>query len=356
MMVKKYSKYQDIVTVKNKKLTIQDFETTDPELLEFFEQISPELRQDRLVSTLRIGVIALKGVHTGERIDYIQNEFQKLHQKYDKILDQTLEGMQSMCNGYMGENGEFIQTINEKFGEGSILFKEISDLRQDIGIKQNVDEIKNKTTLKGADFEDHVEVMLHKNAKVFGDIIESTTNTVGKVKRSKKGDFVATIPETRKKITFEIKNVASISANEIQKTLDNAIENREASFGVLIVKSVESVPKSMGWFQVLSGNKLVVALGSDDEETFQDEFLLIAYRWARSIINSKNLKEKQIDPQVIKEKTNSISQKIQKLKTIKTDCNNIEKTSKSIKTTVESLTDEIGEELDCLNKEIEHEV
>ena len=347
-------KIRDATVVINKgKLTISDFKTADPEVVEYFEKIKPELRQDRLVSTLRTGVIALKGAQIGERVDYVEKEFQKLYQKYNNLLGLTLQEMESMCNGYMGENGEFKQIMTENFGPEGILFKEISKLRQEIGIKQNVDEIKSKTTLKGADFEDIVEEVLNKIAKVHGDIVENTTNSVGKVKRSKKGDFVATISETSKKITFEAKDVSSISANEIQKTLGEAIENREASFGVLIVKSVESVPKSIGWFQEISGDKLIVALGSDDEEALQDELLLIAYRWARSKVNAKNLKEKQVDSQLIKEKTESIGQKIQKLKTIKTDCTNIEKTSKNIKTVVESLAEEIGVELDCLNKEIE---
>ena len=353
MMMKKYSKNQDVVTTKSGKLLIQDFVTADPELVEFFEQIPPELRQDKLVSTLRTGVISLNSSHVGERVDYVEKKFQKLHQKYDKSLSQTLEEMESICNGYMGENGEFKHSIIENFGPGSILFKEISNLRQDIGIKQSVDEIKNKTTLKGVDFEDLVEEMLHQKAKICGDIIENTTHTVGRVKRSKKGDFIATISETMKKITFETKDVGTISANQIRKILDEAIDNREASYGVLIVKSVESVPKSIGYFQELSGNKLVVALGSDGDDTLQDELLLIAYKWARNKVNAKDLKEKQIDPQVIKEKTDSIRQKIQKLKTIKTDCNNIEKTSKNIKITAESISEEISDELDCLNKEIE---
>ena len=121
--------------------------------------------------------------------------------------------MESVCDRYMGKNGEFKQTMTENFGQEGILFKEISNLRQEIAVKQNVYEIKSKTTLKGADFEDLVEEILHKKAKVYGDIIENTTNTVGKVKRSKKGDFVATISETSKKITFETKDVVSISGN-----------------------------------------------------------------------------------------------------------------------------------------------
>ena len=121
MMMKKYSKNQDVVTTKSGKLLIQDFVTADPELVEFFEQIPPELRQDKLVSTLRTGVISLNSSHVGERVDYVEKKFQKLHQKYDKSLSQTLEEMESICNGYMGENGEFKHSITENFGEGSIL-------------------------------------------------------------------------------------------------------------------------------------------------------------------------------------------------------------------------------------------
>lgn len=368
-------KLKDEVVVINKgKLTITDFQTADPEVVEYFGNQKPELRQDRLVSTLRTGVIALKGAQIGERVDYVEKEFQKLNQKYNNTLGLTLQEMESMYDGYMGENGKFRQIMTENFGEDGILLKEIfdpnrdgsplnklktewksdiSNLKQELGIKEKEDELKSKTTLKGAEFEDYCQGKLESLAKVFGDMVERTTNSSGKVKRSKKGDFLVTLANSSKKITFETKDVGSISANEVRKILDEAIENREAVYGILVARSVEAFPKSIGWFQEIGNDKLVIALGTDEEESLHDELLLIAYKWARTKINSENLKEKQVDAELIEQKIQSIKQKIQKFRTIKTDCNNIEKTSKNIKTTAETLAEEIGVELDEMNKSLE---
>jgi len=333
----------DIVVINRGKLIITDFQTADPEIVEYFEKQKPELRQDRLVSTLRTGVISLNSAQIGERVDYVEKEFQKLNQKQSNTLGLALQEMESMCDGYMGENGKFRQIMTENF----------SILRQELGIKEKEDELKSRTTLKGADFEDHCEDLLGRTAKVFGDIIEKTTSVAGKVNRSKKGDFVLTIANSSKKITFETKDVGSISANEIRKILDESIENREASYGILVAKSVEAFPKSIGWFQEIGNDKLVVALGSDSGEPFHDELLLIAYKWARAKVNSQNLEEKHVDAKLIESKIETIKQKIQKFRTIKTECNNIEKASNSIKTTTEVLAKEIGIELDYMNKNLE---
>jgi len=346
--------------VKHGKLIIKNLETADNEIVEYFEKQKDGLRQERFVSALRTGVIALKSGQTSENVDFVKKEFENLRNKFVVTLDRTIQDIANSVEDHFGENGIIVKDIFDPNREGSPLNQlknemrnELAGLRQDFGIKEKEDEIKAKTTLKGADFEDLCQNLLEKTAKVFGDIIEETTSKVGKVKRSKKGDFVLTLSNSSKKITFETKDVGSISANEIRKTLDEAIENREASYGVLVTKSVESLPKSIDWFQEIGNDKLVIALGADEEESFHEELLLIAYKWARTKVNSQNLKEKRVDPEVIEQKTESIRQKIQKVKTIKTDCNNIEKTTKNIKTTVESLVEEIGEDLDEMSKSLE---
>ena len=117
----------DVVVINKGKLTITCFQTADPEVVEYFGDQKPELRQDRLVSTLRTGVIALKGAQIGERMDYVEKEFQKLDQKYTNTLGLTLQEMDSMYDGYMGENGKFRQIMTENFGEDGVLLKEIFD-------------------------------------------------------------------------------------------------------------------------------------------------------------------------------------------------------------------------------------
>ena len=342
--------------------------------MDYFEKQRPELREDRFVSAVRTGVMALKSTEISERVDYVEKKFEKLNDKFGKTLTDTIDELETLHDGIFGENGRMREIMMEHFGENGTLLKEVFDpsneqsplykimrgvqiefstLRAELGIKEKEEEMTSMTTLKGAEFEDLCQSILEKPAKVFGDTIEDTTSKPGNVKRSKKGDLVLTVGDSSKKIVIEIKDVGTISANKITETLDEAIENRAASFGILVAKSVESFPKEISWFQEIGNDKLVVALGSESEETFHDELLLIAYKWARAKVNFQSAKEKQVDAEIVEEKIESIRKKIKKMGTIKTDCSNIEKTSKHIKTTADELASEIVDELDEMNKSLE---
>jgi len=178
-----------------------------------------------------------------------------------------------------------------------------------------------------------------------GDLLENTTKIPGKLQDSKKGDFVATIAENNMKIVLEMKDTR-ISGTEIEKTLSESIENREASYGILVVKYVESLPKSVGWFREFGNNMLVCALATEkNEESLHDELLLISYKWAKTRIMLQSLKEKQIDAEFIQNKITKIQSKVGELKKIKTQCTNIENASEEIREIVKTLQDEIGTEL-----------
>jgi hypothetical protein len=364
-----------VISIADGELTIKNFQTSDPDIVDYFEKQQDEIKQERFVSALRTGVMALKSTDISERVDYVEKKFEKLHNNFENKISGTFDDLVNLHDGIFGENGQMRDIMTEHFGENGILLKEVFDpnneqsplykimrgfqiefstLRAELGIKETEEDLTSRTTLKGAEFEDMCREILEKPAKVFGDTIEDTTSNPGNVKRSKKGDLVLTVADSSKKIAIEIKDVGTISANKITDTLDEAIENRAASFGILVAKSVESFPREIGWFQEIGGNKLVVALGSESEDSFHEELLLIAYKWARTKVNSQNSREKQVDAEAIDGKIQSIRKKIKKMSTIKTDCSNIEKTSKHIKTVAEEIVNEITDELDDMNKSLEN--
>ena len=61
--------------IKNGTITIKNLVTADPEIVEYFEKLKEGLRQERFVSALRTGVIALKSGQTAENVDYVKKEF-----------------------------------------------------------------------------------------------------------------------------------------------------------------------------------------------------------------------------------------------------------------------------------------
>lgn len=75
------------------------------------------------------------------------------------------------------------------------------------------------------------------------------------------------------------------------------------------------------------------------------ELLLIAYKWARLRIMLQNFKENKIDAGFIHNKITKIQHKISELRTIKTQCRNIETASDKIWTVSKQLEDDVGREL-----------
>jgi len=354
---------QDIAVefdIKNERLTIKNLVTADPEIVEYFQNLKDGLRQERLVSALRTGVIALKSGQTAENVDYVKKEFDNLKNKFGVSLDRTIQDIANSVEEHFGENGIIVKDIFDPNREGTPLYQlknemrnEVSGLRQDLGIKGAEDEIKNKTTLKGADFEEICYDILGKAAKINGDLLEDTTGVTGKLKGCKKGDYVLSLSDCKKKITFDAKNVESISASKIKEVLEGALENREASYAILIVKSPAAVPKSIGTFNEIGENMLVCAIGNGDEETIHDELLFMALKYAKIRVKSQSANNKHVDASFIEEKIGNIRQKIGKLRSSKADCTNIEKSTKNIRNNIESLEDEINENLDSMDKSLE---
>lgn len=355
--------YQDTIVdldVKHGKLIIKNLETADNDIVEYFKKQKDGLRQERFVSALRTGVIALKSGQTSENVDFVKKEFENLKHKFVVTLDTTIQDIANSVEEHFGENGIIVKDIFDPNREGSPLNQlrnemrnELSGLRQDLGIKEAEDEIKNKTTLKGADFEEICYEILGKAAKINGDLLEDTTGVTGKLKACKKGDYVLTLSDCKKKITFDAKDVGSISATKIKEVLEGAIENREASYAILVVKSPDAVPKSIGAFNEIGDNMLVCAIGNGDEVTIHDELLLMALRYAKIRVLSQSANNKHVDASFIQEKIGNIRQKIGKLRSSKADCTNIEKSTKNIRNNLESIEDEINEDLDSLDKSLD---
>jgi len=305
--MKTASEFQN-VRIENGELVINQFQTADQDIVNYFEAIEPDKRQERLVNALKIGVVAIQTISKTDNIHYVEKVIGR--------LDRDLRN-------------------------------QMMELQQEFRIKKTKDELINKTTLKGKSFEDRCESIIGDGARVFGDLLENTTTKEGKLKDSKKGDFVVNQKEINKRIVFEVKDVSTISAYQIQKTLQESIENRDAFYGILVVKSVESLPKSIGWFQEIGHNMLVCALSTQekDDDTLHAELLLIGYKWARLRIMLQNFRENKIDAEFIQDKISRIQHKISELRTIKIQCRNIETASDKIRTVSKQLEDTIGREL-----------
>ncbi len=357
------------IVVEKEKLIVRKFETTEKDIVSYFQDIKdPETRRERFENALKVGVVAIKTVGLTEKIDYIEKEFQSLNHDFTDTLDSTIKEMDKKYEEVFGENGKFGEIIKQNFGEDGKIIKELFDpnkegtplykllnqvkneifqLGQQIGIKKEKDDIKKRTPLKGKDFEDLCETLIGEVAHHYSDKLENTTVIEGKLTDCKKGDFVVTLAENGKKIVFEAKDRASFkSANEIQETLKMSMQNRDASYGILVIRYVESFPKGVGWFQEYENNMLACALSTNErEETLHHELLLIAYKWARTRVMLQTLKDSKVNVEFVQNRIERIQRKLAELSSIKAECTNIETSSDKIRTITTELADNIGREL-----------
>jgi len=343
------------VFVDDKQVSINDFTTTDRDIYSYFANMSESEDLDKkFIQALKVGVVAAKTIDTVGNVDYVEKQFNILDSSFKQKIDEIF-----------GEKGKFSEILNENFGEDGQLLKDylnphkegsplqltvkevttrIEELKTLLGIKIGKDEAEEKSTKKGTKFEDDCEPLLEEIAKMHGDDVIRTGTKKGKVTDANKGDFVYTIKELNKKIVWEAKNYSSkLSMEEIQKNLDGGIENREADYGILVSKTLQALPRSIGWFKELSDKKLVCALGDNDQ--LHAEILHIAYRWARAKLLQEATKNAKFDATLVRDKINNVQKNLKKLASIKRQCGNIDKASKEISDLAETLDSEIDEEL-----------
>ena len=130
-----------------------------------------------------------------------------------------------------------------------------------------------------------------------------------------------------------MKDVGHYSGPEIIKNLDEAMKNREASYSIFVVKYVESLPNSFGWFNEYDGNKLVCALSAErlEDEQLHEEIMCIALKWAKMKMLVETSKDEKINPVFIRERVSAVKEKLANLSAIRTQCGNIEEASGKVR-------------------------
>jgi len=352
------SKQENKISLNEDSLFLKDVQIEDKDIISYFQNLNEsENLEEKLMHLIKIGITVTKSISTAENVNYVEKAFENLDSDFTQKLDAVF-----------GEKGQFSEVIKDHFGEDGTIIKELFDpnkegsplfvlkkeldgnlyeIREKLGINEAVEEEREQGTKKGFDFEDQCEEKLQWIARIHSDKLEKTGDTIGKVTRSKKGDFVLTLGDIDKKIVFEMKNMGNITQKYIHTQLKESIENREADYGIFVVKNKDSLPENIGWFNEYDGNHLVCAVENDEGNSMIDgEIIHIAYKWARAKLRLTNTKEKKLDASVIIEKTSEIQQKLGDLGKIKRQCTNIEKSTDDIRETAKKTEKEIKKQLE----------
>jgi hypothetical protein len=157
--------------------------------------------------------------------------------------------------------------ILEKINE--LRDKEIKDIRDSVLKESAIELEKQRGTSKGFDFEEDVYKTLQTLASFYENTISLIGDKTGIV--SKKGDILIEL-ENKKSIVVECKDSSSYSSKKTIEEINEAIENRKASFGIFLFAKREEIPRELCPIKIT--DKYLVTYYDEDN-------LYFAYRIAR---------------------------------------------------------------------------
>ena len=152
-----------------------------------------------------------------------------------------------------------------------------------VRVGQRWSKCRRKGAQKGRRLEEQCKEGLEEATRPYSDAIDPTGDVSGRAGKSKKGDFVATLDGSGKRIVFEMKDVDSIGPTGVRAELKEAMDSRDAAYGVLVARSRASLAGGIGRFNEYDGNILACALGDAEGNPAMDGGMIgVAYRWARA--------------------------------------------------------------------------
>src|SRR3989344_1662645 len=138
------------------------------------------------------------------------------------------------------------------------IFKKIQDLRDELIKEKSKAEIMEKTTLKGGNFEEVVLESIQDFCSEYEDKINFVGENLGKT--NKIGDIAVDINgDENKRVIIECKDSGSYSHKKTLDEINDAIENRNAKFGIFLFKSQSQIPSALEPMKI-TNNYIVTSL------------------------------------------------------------------------------------------------
>jgi len=171
-----------------------------------------------------------------------------------------------------------VKLVSEKIKE--VRENEIKEIRDKVITKQIIDDLESKGTQKGDKFEETVYDFLEELCSINEDTIHRTGYEVsgsGKV-----GDIICDFDgDAKKRVVIECKDKQNQSAIGTHKEIMQAIENRNAKFGIFLFERAELMPKKFTKFGSIKITDSYIITSYDKEN------LYLSYRLAKIFLSRK---------------------------------------------------------------------
>lgn len=399
------SQTQSGITIQDDRIIIENAEITDPEVFDYFSQFDEDEYDEALDKALRIGVVTLGLAQTSEQEEYVERRFEEMRHSFESEIErieeqveekfgdngqvpQTLEDhlgqdgkLREQIEEAFGEDGVFVERLDEELGEDgdriqqaldpdtegtptyrlkSSIQDQIDRLRDKIEERETEEEteerMKRRSTLKGDDFEETVGNLLSDLVYGTSHEVESTGEKIGELNNRKVGDFVLTLADTDQQIVVEAKSDQSYSQPNIKKELEDAIENRDADYGIIVFEAESQVPDKVGYFHEFDNDRLSVALSSEEEGDPEPGYLRIAFSWARTRAVQMYVDTgTELDPEAIQTEVSELEDEIDQFSTIRKKTTSIKKTANEIDEELDEIEGEVKSRLADIRAELRSE-
>lgn len=385
-------------------VTVSEYEVTDAMVVEYLEQFDDDTElEDAFSHVLRVGVTTMKLAETSQQEEFVERKFSEMQRDLQTEIDRIEKEVEAKFgdDGHvpkifedhlgpegrlqrhieaafsddgpfskrldeeLGENGERIQKALDPDTEGTPTYRlkqtlqdQIRSLRDKIEeeatAEETEEEIRRKTTLKGDDFEETVKNILSDLVYNTSDEVEYTGDTVGEISGRKVGDFVVTLNDTGQRIVVEAKSDTGYSQRDIKEELADAVENRDADYGIIVFECESYIPNKVGYFHEFDNERLCVALSENDEDDVEPAFLRIAYNWAKTrAVQGYVDSGTAFEPEAVQNAVSEVSDSIGRFSSIRKKTTSIRNTANEIDETLGEIEGEVKSELADIRTEIQ---
>jgi|AntDeeMinimDraft_4_1070355.scaffolds.fasta_scaffold00855_7 hypothetical protein len=391
------------IDVKGDTVRLVDFEITDPAVAAYLQDVDTEDQVDALEYALSVGVKTMNLAQTSQEEEFVERKFGEMQRQIESEIERMEEEVEErfgadgdvpqIFSEHLGEDGHlqqhietafsedsaFVERLDEELGEDgeriqkaldpdndgtptnrlkSTIVEEIRSLRDKIEEQETEEktreEIKQKTTLKGDDFEETVENILGDIVRNTPDSVEPTGERRGERGERKVGDFVVTLGDTDQRIAIEAKSEKNYSQPKIKAELGEALENRDAEYAVMVFECESYIPDKVGYFQEYDDDRLSVAMSADDDDDIEPGFLSIAVNWARTrAVQSYVDAGSALDPESIQTDVGEIEDAVGQFSRIRTKTTTIRETANEIDEELRDIQNEVDTRVDKVRTELQ---
>jgi hypothetical protein len=282
----------------------------------------PKAIQERVAELLNQLSNVLAERFDPKRVDSVQSQIR------DLVAGAGADQIRSFTRELVDEAGPLHKMNDKLVAQVKVLndtaqnvLSKVASVSEKLDAKLGIDDARERSTQKGAPFEDVVQIELEAIAGQLGDEVKCVKHDYGSA-NTQAGDVVVVVnpAHTRSRavqFVIEVKT-GKLTGPKAHAALKDAVENRDAPAGILVFDDVEDAPLGGRRFGCFPGSRYFVVLDSDDLDALALE---VAYHQARAAAAASVDGEAGIDAKWLIEQCDGIAKLVEQAREIKNGAN-----------------------------------